>query len=368
LKKISIFSLLIFSVLAIIAGISLGTENFSPLKIYKIITEPQTYPFEKTIFFQLRLPRVWCGFLVGSGLSVAGLILQSVLKNPLAESYTIGISGGASLGIAIGIISGEMLTIPVFAFIGSIFSIFLLLIAGSIKKMSSGTLLLFGIISGEMLTIPVFAFIGSIFSIFLLLIAGSIKKMSSGTLLLFGIMLNFIFSSFSLLAITLLQKEKFMEAVIWFMGNLGSYYPAILNSAPFFLLPAYFFTWLFWKELNIFSLGEEKAATLGINPDKRRYLWLGIAGLITGYCVSLAGLVGFVGLVIPHAVRTCVGADHKKTIPASILAGGAFLVIADTLARTIVQPVEIPVGVISGFFGGIFFVLILMKTSGKQKW
>lgn len=312
--------------LAIIAGISLGTENFSPLKIYKIITEPQTYPFEKTIFFQLRLPRVWCGFLVGSGLSVAGLILQSVLKNPLAESYTIGISGGASLGIAIGIISGEMLTIPVFAFIGSIFSIFLLLIAGSIKKMSSGTLLLF------------------------------------------GIMLNFIFSSFSLLAITLLQKEKFMEAVIWFMGNLGSYYPAILNSAPFFLLPAYFFTWLFWKELNIFSLGEEKAATLGINPDKRRYLWLGIAGLITGYCVSLAGLVGFVGLVIPHAVRTCVGADHKKTIPASILAGGAFLVIADTLARTIVQPVEIPVGVISGFFGGIFFVLILMKTSGKQKW
>jgi len=326
LKKISIFSLLIFSVLAIIAGISLGTENFSPLKIYKIITEPQTYPFEKTIFFQLRLPRVWCGFLVGSGLSVAGLILQSVLKNPLAESYTIGISGGASLGIAIGIISGEMLTIPVFAFIGSIFSIFLLLIAGSIKKMSSGTLLLF------------------------------------------GIMLNFIFSSFSLLAITLLQKEKFMEAVIWFMGNLGSYYPAILNSAPFFLLPAYFFTWLFWKELNIFSLGEEKAATLGINPDKRRYLWLGIAGLITGYCVSLAGLVGFVGLVIPHAVRTCVGADHKKTIPASILAGGAFLVIADTLARTIVQPVEIPVGVISGFFGGIFFVLILMKTSGKQKW
>ncbi|HPC28955.1 MAG TPA: iron ABC transporter permease [Candidatus Ratteibacteria bacterium] len=326
MKKISIFSLLIFSVLAIIAGISLGTENFSPLKIYKIITEPQTYPFEKTIFFQLRLPRVWCGFLVGSGLSVAGLILQSVLKNPLAESYTIGISGGASLGIAIGIISGEMLTIPVFAFIGSIFSIFLLLIAGSIKKMSSGTLLLF------------------------------------------GIMLNFIFSSFSLLAITLLQKEKFMEAVIWFMGNLGSYYPAILNSAPFFLLPAYFFTWLFWKELNIFSLGEEKAATLGINPDKRRYLWLGIAGLITGYCVSLAGLVGFVGLVIPHAVRTCVGADHKKTIPASILAGGAFLVIADTLARTIVQPVEIPVGVISGFFGGIFFVLILMKTSGKQKW
>ena len=312
--------------LAIVAGISLGTENFSPLKIYKIITEPQTYPFEKTIFFQLRLPRVWCGFLVGSGLSVAGLILQSVLKNPLAESYTIGISGGASLGIAIGIISGEMLTIPVFAFIGSIFSIFLLLIAGSIKKMSSGTLLLF------------------------------------------GIMLNFIFSSFSLLAITLLQKEKFMEAVIWFMGNLGSYYPAILNSAPFFLLPAYFFTWLFWKELNIFSLGEEKAATLGINPDKRRYLWLGIAGLITGYCVSLAGLVGFVGLVIPHAVRTCVGADHKKTIPASILAGGAFLVIADTLARTIVQPVEIPVGVISGFFGGIFFVLILMKTSGKQKW
>ncbi|HPP66973.1 MAG TPA: iron chelate uptake ABC transporter family permease subunit, partial [bacterium] len=108
--------------------------------------------------------------------------------------------------------------------------------------------------------------------------------------------------------------------------------------------------------------------TLGIDPDKRRYLWFIIAGLITGYCVSLAGLVGFVGLVIPHIVRIFVGADHRRSIPASILLGGAFLVIADTLARTIAQPLEIPVGVISGFFGGIFFVLILMKTTGKQKW
>lgn len=326
MKRISIFFLLAFSIAAIVAGLSLGTEIFSPLKIFKIITEPDTYQFEKTIFFQLRLPRVWCGFLVGSGLSVAGLILQAVLKNVLAESYTIGISGGASLGIAIGIITGRMLVIPVFAFIGSILSIFLLLVAGSLRKLSTGTLLLF------------------------------------------GIMLNFIFSSFSLLIITMLQKERFMEAIVWFMGNLGSYYPSILKSAPIFLLPAYFLTYLFWKELNIFSLGEEKAATLGINPEKKRYIWLGIAGLITGYCVSLAGLVGFVGLVIPHTVRILVGADHRRTIPASILAGGAFLVIADTIARTVVQPLEIPVGVVSGFFGGIFFVLILVKTTGKQKW
>jgi len=326
LKKISIFFPLILSIACIIAGLAFGTETFSLLKMWKIITRPETYQFEKIIFFQLRLPRVWCGFLVGSGLSVAGLILQAILKNPLAESYTIGISGGASLGIAIGIISGQILAIPIFAFVGSMISIFLLLTAGSIRKLSSGTLLLF------------------------------------------GIMLNFVFSSFSLLVITLLQKEKFMEAVVWFMGNLSSYYSPILKSAPFFLLPAYCFTWFYWKDLNVFSLGEEKAQTLGIDPDKRRYLWFIIAGLITGYCVSLAGLVGFVGLVIPHIVRIFVGADHRRSIPASILLGGAFLVIADTLARTIAQPLEIPVGVISGFFGGIFFVLILMKTTGKQKW
>ncbi|MCM8764294.1 MAG: iron ABC transporter permease, partial [Candidatus Omnitrophica bacterium] len=173
---------------------------------------------------------------------------------------------------------------------------------------------------------------------------------------------------FSLLVITLLQKERFMEAVIWFMGNLSSYRSGILKIAPLFLLPAYGISWLFWKQLNIFSMGEEKSIALGLDPEKKRYLWFIITGLITGYCVSLAGLVGFVGLVIPHAARILVGADHKKTIPSAILVGGSFLILADTLARTIVQPIEIPVGVISGFFGGIIFILILLKTAKKQKW
>lgn len=326
MKKTSFLLIFVLLVVSIIFGLSSGTEFFSPLKILRIFINPDQYQFEKTILFQLRIPRIWCGFLVGSGLSVSGLILQAILKNPLAESYTLGISGGASLGIATGIISGHMASIPVFAFAGSLISIFVLLSIGTSRKLSSGTLLLL------------------------------------------GIMLNFIFSSFSLLVITLLQKERFMEAVVWFMGNITSYNSNILRSAPFFLLPGYFVTWLFWKDLNIFSLGEEKAATLGVDPEKKKYLWLALAGLITGYCVSLAGLVGFVGLVIPHAVRIIVGADHKKAIPSSIFVGGSFLAIADTLARTIIQPIEIPVGIISGFFGGIFFVLILLKTTRKQKW
>jgi len=315
-----------FTIVAIIAGMTLGPEVYSPSQLISIILNPDTHPFESTILFQLRIPRLWCGFLVGSGLSVSGLILQAILKNPLAESYILGISGGASIGIAAGIVMGQLMVIPVFAFAGSALSIFILLTAAYMRKISAGTLILV------------------------------------------GIMLNFIFSSFSLLVITMLQKERFMEAVIWFMGNLNSYHPGVLKTAPFFLLPAYLVTWLFWKQLNIFSLGEEKAITLGLNTEKKRFFWLSIAGLITGYCVSLAGLVGFVGLVIPHAVRILVGADHKKAIPSVILVGGAFLVLADTIARTIVQPIEIPVGVISGFFGGIIFVLILMKTTRRQKW
>ncbi|MGB9642803.1 MAG: FecCD family ABC transporter permease [Candidatus Ratteibacteria bacterium] len=326
MKKISFLAISIFAVVSIIVGLSFGTENYSLVKLIKILFSPQNNTFERTILLQVRLPRVWCGFLTGSGLAVSGLILQAILKNPLAESYTLGVSGGASLGIA------------------------------------------FGIVSGQMMAVPVFAFAGSLVSIFILMVTASLRKVSSGTLLLLGIMLNFIFSSFSLLVITLLQKERFMEAVVWFMGNLSSYHPETLKSAPLFLIPAYLVTWLYWKQLNIFSLGEEKAVTLGIDPEKKRYMWFILTGLITGYCVSLAGLVGFVGLVIPHTVRILVGTDHKKNIPAAILAGGSFLSIADTLARTIVKPVEIPVGVISGFFGGIFFVLILLKTSRKQKW
>lgn len=317
----------VFTIASILTGLSLGSEIYSPFKIIKIILQPyQSNQFEKMILFQLRIPRVWCGFLVGSGLSVSGLILQAILKNPLAESYILGISGGASIGIAAGIILGQMSVIPVFAFAGSILSIFILLIAATIRRLSTGTLILV------------------------------------------GIMLNFIFSSFSLLIITLLQKERFMEAVIWFMGNLSSYQSNTLKIAPFFLFSTFIITWFYSKQLNIFSLGEEKATTLGLNTEKKRYFWFGITGLITGYCVSLAGLIGFIGLVVPHAVRILVGADHKKTIPAAILIGGSFLICTDTIARTIVQPIEIPVGVISGFFGGIIFVFILMKTARKQKW
>ncbi|MCM8821263.1 MAG: iron ABC transporter permease [Candidatus Omnitrophica bacterium] len=324
-KKASLLIITLTGV-AILTGVCSGIETYSPLKLIRIFSKPYDYQFESTILFQIRIPRVWCAFLVGSGLSLSGLILQAILKNPLAESYILGISGGASIGIAAGIILGQMASIPVFAFAGSILSILVLLLAASIRKLSAGTLILI------------------------------------------GIMLNFIFSSFSLLVITLLQKERFMEAVIWFMGNLSSYQSDVLKIAPLFLLPAYAVTWLFWKQLNIFSMGEEKSVALGLDPEKKKYIWFVITGLITGYCVSLAGLVGFVGLVIPHAVRILVGADHKKTIPSTILVGGSFLILADTLARTIVQPIEIPVGVISGFFGGIIFVFLLLKTARKQKW
>ncbi|MCM8816225.1 MAG: iron ABC transporter permease [Candidatus Omnitrophica bacterium] len=325
MKKKYILFVILFTVSAFIFGMCFGTEFFSPLRLIKIILSSENQ-FEKTILFKIRMPRVWCGFLVGSGLAISGLILQAILKNPLAESYILGISGGASLGIAIGIIVNKILAIPIFAFIGGIMSIVVLLFLSSIRRLSPGTLILV------------------------------------------GIMLNFIFSSFSLLVVTMLQKERFMEVVIWFMGNLSSYHSDILKLAPLFLIPCYITTWLFWKELNIFSLGEEKAITLGLDPDKKKYFWLSISGLITGYCVSLAGLIGFIGLVVPHTVRILVGADHKKTIPAAVFIGGAFLVIADTIARTIVKPIEIPVGVISGFFGGIMFVLILFKTTRKQKW
>lgn len=303
-------------ILSIIAGICLGSEFLSPLKIFKI---KYLEDFERKIIFDLRLPRVMAGFFTGGGLAITGAVLQGLLKNPLAESYTLGISGGASLGICIGVIIGKYLCIPLFGFIGGIISTLIIVIAGSKKNLSNPSLILLGVI------------------------------------------LNFIFSSFVLFILAISERERFQQSFFWLIGDL-SYFPYFLFK-PAILIILFFsiFILTFSRQLDIISIGEEKAKTLGVESEKVKKILFIFSSIITGSCVSLGGMIGFVGLIVPHISRIFFGSAHLKILPVSFILGGCLLTLADTIARTVISPIEIPVGVITSLFGGLFFLFLLLR-------
>ena len=308
------FFILFIFLFAIYLGIFWGSEIYS-FKKFLNLSE-----IEKTIIYKIRIPRVICAFVVGAGLSISGVVLQSVLKNPLAETYTLGISGGASLGIVIGLLSSKIYLIPLFAFIGSISSLFLIL------------------------SISI------------------IKRFSTSSTILAGISLNFIFSSLVLFLISVLNYEKFHSTVLFLYGDLSYFSTKILVFSGILIFLCFIFLYLSGRVYDIISIDEEKAKTLGINVIFEKNLTYFISCLISSLCVSLSGIIGFVGLMIPHITRSIFGSIHKKVIPGSFIIGGSFLILCDTISRVIIRPIEIPLGVITGFFGGIFFLFLLFKV------
>ena len=318
--KIKYIAVCIISVLAIAAGLSLGTEFFG---LMRFLSLSET---DKTILFHLRIPRVMAGFIVGAGLSVTGAVLQAVLKNPLAESYTLGISGGASLGICLGVLLGKVTVIPYFAFLGAVISIMIVLLA-SIRR-----------------------------------------RFSNPTVILLGVALNFLFSSFVLFVMAVVRNEQFQSTMLWLIGDI-SYFPGrLLSAGMVFITLISAFMVLSGRVYDLMSIGEEKAVSMGLDMEREKKVALLLCCIIVGFCVSLAGIIGFVGLIIPHMTRFFFGSTHRRSLPVNFLAGGSFLVLADTLARTLIRPVEIPVGVITGFFGGLFFLSILLRGRYREMW
>jgi len=318
--KIKYIAVCIISVLAIAAGLSLGTEFFG---LMRFLSLSET---DKTILFHLRIPRVMAGFIVGAGLSVTGAVLQAVLKNPLAESYTLGISGGASLGICLGVLLGKVAVIPFFAFLGAVISIMIVLLA-SIRR-----------------------------------------RFSNPTVILLGVALNFLFSSFVLFVMAVVRNEQFQSTMLWLIGDI-SYFPGrLLSAGMVFITLISAFMVLSGRVYDLMSIGEEKAVSMGLDMEREKKVALLLCCIIVGFCVSLAGIIGFVGLIIPHMTRFFFGSTHRRSLPVNFLAGGSFLVLADTLARTLIRPVEIPVGVITGFFGGLFFLSILLRGRYREMW
>lgn len=306
-------------ILSILIALATGPSSISISEIFT--HEPKSI----AILFRIRLPRIILGLSAGASLSMAGVILQALFRNPLVEPYTLGLSGGASLGVAMGLLlrlhySIGNISYPICGFAGA-FAVILFLYTASLKK---GVLRLQG-------------------------------------LLLTGVMISFICSSLLMLIMALSRLEDLHGIIYWMMGSLDETdWSLVLLSMSVSILC---FFLLFFKslELNALILGEEEAHHLGINIESLKKGLFIIASILTGVTVSITGVIGFVGLVVPHILRVLTGSDHRFLIPGAFLGGGLFLLLSDTVARSIISPLELPVGVITGIAGGGLFIYILLR-------
>jgi len=334
-----LIALLIALLAAVVLAVALGAVAVPPGDIARMALArlapgrlPVTWtPGDEVIVFTLRLPRVVAAALVGGALAVAGVVFQGLLQNPLADPYIIGTSGGAALGATIA------LSLPV-------------------QALWFG----FGLV-------PVLAFAGAMLAV---LVVYNIARVGARapvvTLLLAG------FATSSMLAavmsfLMLVSGATLRRIILWTMGGLAvTGWSQVTIVAPL-VLGAMFVAGLFARDLNAFLLGEEEAAYLGVNVERRKLTLLLLGSLLTGAAVSLSGLVGFVGLVIPHVARLVLGPDHRLLLPASALVGAAFLVLADLLARSLLAPTEIPVGIVTALIGAPFFIYLLRKSKREYR-
>lgn len=281
----------------------------------------------RQILLDVRLPRVLLALLVGAALSGAGATYQAILRNPLADPYVLGISGGAALGVV--------------------------LLAG---LGGSGAL-------ASPMARPLAAFAGAIATVALLFgLARLGGRTETTTLLLVGVVLNAFDSALILLVMSVSDATRFQEALFFLMGYFPASPPWSSVAVSALVIPMGLLALLALSHtFNVLSLGAEEASGLGVRVE--RATWAGViaASLLIATSVAFAGIVGFVGLIVPHAVRSLVGPDHRWLLPGSILAGGAFLVLADAAARSALAPTEMPVGVLTALLGGPFFLVLLFR-------
>ncbi|MCP4221640.1 MAG: iron ABC transporter permease [bacterium] len=307
-------------------SLSIGSVSI-PLKKVLLILFGNESPgsVEYSIRFQIRLPRILLGSAVGGSLSLAGVLLQGMFRNPLVEPYTLGISGGAALGVALSIVTG------------------------------------LGLAAGGLL-LPVSGFLGAI-AVILLIYLLSLRKglLKIQGLLLTGVMISFVTSSLMMLMMAVSKAEELQGIVFWIMGSLEEPNWNLIKLALTVALSGLVVSYFFCSKLNALALGEDEARHLGIDTETVKRLLFLLASLLTGCSVAITGIIGFVGLVVPHFTRMYLGRDHRILLIGSFITGAVFLILCDTAARTIISPMELPVGVITGILGGSLFVYILGK-------
>jgi iron complex transport system permease protein len=338
-KKIVIIWLLIA---IIIVGIISMTSGSTPLKISEVVRAVmgQGDSVSQTVIWNIRLPRIAAGFLAGAGLSVAACVMQSTLRNPLASPFTLGLSHAAIFGATIAIISFG---------------------AGSIQTSATDSVI---IQNPYLVATSAFGWT-MIATVFILLLA-KIRGVSPEAMVLAGMALSTLFEAGTSIVQNFAPDVRVAATVFWRFGDLGrASWNEVAIMAIIISISTVYFLIRRW-DYNALDSGEESAQGLGVNVQRVRLGGMFTASLITAVVVSFLGIIGFIGLVGPHLTRRFIGGDHRFLIPASALTGTLLLLVSDTVARTIIAPVVLPVGTVTAFLGAPLFLYLLMKGYGKK--
>ncbi|RHW40039.1 iron ABC transporter permease [Lysinibacillus yapensis] len=321
-------SSLVILMISIWLGVSIGTADVP----FSTLWDQETNPGAYNILWSIRMPRVILAGLVGASLAIAGAAFQGLLKNPLADPYTLGVSSGASLGA-----------------VATIFFTF------SIPLIGTYTLPLFGMTGAFITMILVLSFARLID-----------RSMKMETLILTGV----IFSSFLGSCISLmiaLSNNQLREIMSWLLGSVSMRgWPYVQMILPFVLI-GFTILWFNRRELNAMMYGDERAQSLGVNVKRRKYALLAGGSMLTGAAVAVSGAIGFVGLVVPHMTRMLWGTDHRHLLTLSFINGASLLIICDLVSRTIISPAELPIGVITAFIGAPVFSYIFFKQRRARR-
>lgn len=334
-----VFCLLMFILLliALVVSTLVGSVNIDATVIgkvllnkltNKVIFQPTWGQNVESIVWSLRLPRIILAFAVGAGLSLCGILMQALTKNALADPYVLGISSGASAGAVCAILFGW------FAF------------AGRYNVMCGASL-------------------GAILALVIAMRAATINnRITSTQLVLAGIAVSAMFSAFTNVCIyhSKTSSDKISTALYWMLGSLGGATWEKMSYGLIAFATCTVVISFFYKSLDVLMLGDDTAATLGLDLRKTKSYIIILATVLTGIIVSISGVIGFVGLVIPHITRSIVGSAHRRLIPASILVGGFFVIVCDVISRVIVSPQELSIGIVTAFFGAPFFLFLIRKS------
>ncbi len=326
MNRKKIYLILTFVFLLLVTGFTpfIGSQSLDYRQVLAYFHGAQNP--DTIIFFHIRFPRILIAILTGASLSLAGVVFQALLRNPLATPYTLGVSSGGALGAVLMIKLGLDISLLGFS------------------------------------SIQIAAFAGSLLTILLVyILARRSGRISIYTMILAGVTISYFFGALILMLHFLADFTETRQMVRWMMGGLDVVNSAVLFRSVPVLLAAYLLIFFHSRMLNIISTSEETALSKGVSVDRVQKMTFVGASLITGLVVAISGPIGFVGLIVPHFLRMLVGVDHRYLIPASLFFGGAFLALCDTIARTMLAPIDIPVGIITAILGGPFFLWLLVK-------
>lgn len=311
--------------ISMVLGVRFGSVHLTTGEVLRALTGGGS-EMHRQIVVEIRFPRVLLGALVGGGLALAGATFQALLRNPLAEPYILGISGGASVGavlvLALGLAGGAYWILPLAALAGALLAIALVFRVAT----ASG------------------------------------RAMDVRVLLLAGVVVAAFFTACIAFILSVAEARTVQSAVLWIMGSLADASWTKVAVTALYTLPTAALLLTLARPLNLMAIGEETAHYLGADVERVKRMALGLAALLTAAGVAVAGVIGFVGLVVPHTIRLLVGSDHRVLLPLSFIGGGAFLVLSDVAAQLLLAPRQVPVGVITAFIGVPLFLFLLRRS------